>query len=109
VLGAVLSAYGTHVSPGWSKGQAVSTKAWVALVLFALAGMVLTYYATGWRDLEDWSVCEQEYAAARSAADSAQIDLAPAHRERGRGEHTKSAMLTCGEYRRQHHAAETAT
>jgi hypothetical protein len=72
------------------------------LALVLLLGITMAYCATGWNDREDWLLCQQAYAAAHSAADTAQVDAGPAPRQRGRGEYTASAMTTCGERRYQH-------
>ena len=87
----------------------MSIRARVMLGLLCVLGLVIAYYGTGWTEREDWIICQQAYAGAHTAADTARIDGAPAPRERGRGSYTASAMTTCGEYRLTHRRSGPAT
>jgi hypothetical protein len=87
----------------------LSNHARLLFALLLLAGLAVGYFATRASDHTDWILCAQQYAAARSTEDTAQIDMAPAPRERGRGDYSASAMITCGELRSQQQTPEAAT
>jgi hypothetical protein len=65
--------------------------------LIALA-ILVGLFAVRYNDLEDAAICSSLYARARTAADTAQIDIAIAPKERGR--QYRNTIQTCGDLRR---------
>jgi hypothetical protein len=75
-----------------------SGRLWIAALGFLILGAFFVYQTWG-RDVVDGHLCAEEYARARSAADSTLIDARAPVRNRGRGE-LANPIPTCGELRR---------
>ena len=69
----------------------------LAILGLLLVGVVLVF-RTRAADATDGHLCAQEYASARSAAESLLVDARPPQRQLGRGEFPTSRS-TCGELR----------
>ena len=66
---------------------------------FVVVVVAIALWETRWRDFEEGHLCAEQYARAKSAADSGVIDAHAPIRNRGSGEFT-GPNLTCGELRR---------
>ena len=71
----------------------------LGIVLVIVLVAIFFEYQTSGRDTIEGQLCAQEYAAARSAADSARIDARPPLKNRG-GAELAGPIPTCGELRR---------
>ena len=74
-------------------------KVLLGTVLMIVLVAIFFVYQTSGRDTIEGQLCAQEYAAARSPADSARIDARPPLKNRSGGE-LASPIPTCGELRR---------
>ena len=79
----------------------MSIGARIGLVLVVIAGLAAAVIATTWRDHADVAACTPLYAAAKTASDTARVDLMVAPRLRGQNEYSPGAILKCGDLRRR--------
>jgi hypothetical protein len=82
----------------------MDNRARLAFAVVLVLGAVGVYFLTSLRDNLETGACEARYRRARTASDTAMIDLQRAPMERGRG--GAMPVPTCGELR--HSATDSA-